>query len=84
LKANPAFAAAFWRGLKSGIDAIRKDPEAYYRWVADSTGYSLDIVRATSGVNYEERPISEEALAALKKAAGFPSQELRWRNPHSR
>jgi sulfonate transport system substrate-binding protein len=71
LKANPAFAAAFWRGLKSGIDAIRKDPEAYYRWVADSTGYSLDIVRATSGVNYEERPISEDGVAALKKLLDF-------------
>lgn len=71
LAANPKFAAAFWRGLKTGIDAIRKDPEAYYRWVADSNGYGLDNARATSALNYEDRPISEEGVAALKKLLAF-------------
>lgn len=74
LAANPAFAAAFWRGLKTGIDAIARDPQAYYRWVAESTGYSLDIVKATSGVNYENRAISEEGVIALKRLLAFRVQ----------
>ncbi|MRW87469.1 transporter substrate-binding domain-containing protein [Pseudoduganella sp. FT26W] len=71
LAANPRFAAAFWRGLKAGIDAIRKDPEAYYRWSADSTGYPLDVVRATSSIDFEDRPISDAGAEALKKLLAF-------------
>lgn len=71
LAANPAFAAAFWRGIKTGIEAIQGDPEAYYQWIADSTGYTLENARTTTGINYEDRPISEEGVAALKKLLAF-------------
>lgn len=71
LSANPKFAAAFWRGLKTGIDGIRKDPEAYYRWAADTTGYSIDIVRATSAIDFEDKAISEDGVVALKKLLDF-------------
>lgn len=71
LAANPAFAAAFWRGLKTGIDAIRRDPESYFRWEADATGYSIDIIRATSKLDFEDRPISEDGVAALKSLLDF-------------
>jgi sulfonate transport system substrate-binding protein len=71
LAANPAFAAAFWRGLRSGIAAIKKNPEAYFEWVSASTGYSLDIVRATSGTTYEDKAISEEGVTALKRLLAF-------------
>lgn len=71
LAANPAFAPAFWRGLKAGIDAIRNDPEAYYRWSADSTGYPIEVVRATTSIDFEDKPISEDGVTALKKLLDF-------------
>ena len=71
LAANPSFAPAFWRGLHAGIDAIRQDPDAYYRWSADSTGYPLDVVRATTSLDFEDRPISDAGVAALKKLLDF-------------
>lgn len=71
LDANPAFAAAFWRGLKAGIDAIRKDPDAYYRWNADSTGYPLEVVRATTSTRFDDQAISPEGAAALKQLLAF-------------
>jgi len=71
LAAHPRFAAAFWRGLKAGIDAIRKDPEAYYRWSADSTGYPLDVVRATTSIAFDDQPISPTGVEALKKLLAF-------------
>ena len=71
LAANPSFAPAFWRGLKAGIDAIRQDPEAYYRWSADSTGYPLDVVRATTSIDFEDKAISDAGVTALKKLLDF-------------
>lgn len=71
LAQNPTFAAAFWKGLKAAIVAIRKNPDAYYEWVADATGYSLDIVKATSDANFEESAISEEGVSALKALLAF-------------
>lgn len=71
LQANPTFAPAFWRGLASGIAAMRSDPDAYYRWVAESGGYSLDVARVTSGTNYAQQAISEDGVTALKKLLAF-------------
>jgi sulfonate transport system substrate-binding protein len=71
LAAHPGFAPAFWRGLKAGIEAIRQDPEAYYRWSADSTGYPLDVVRATTSTAFDDQPISDAGVAALKKLLDF-------------
>lgn len=71
LNANPTFAAAFWRGLKGGIDAIRNDPEAYYRWVSNSTGTPIEIVRATADERYADTPFPRDGVEGLQRLLDF-------------
>jgi len=68
---HPAFAPAFWRALHQSIGVIHRDPEAYYQWVADSTGYDINVVRATSDAQYEDVAISEDGVKALKALLAF-------------
>ncbi|WP_162875632.1 ABC transporter substrate-binding protein [Sphingomonas crusticola] len=71
LTAHPTFAGAFWRGLKTGIDAIRKDPDAYYRWVSDKTGVPIATVRATAAERYADTPFPKEGVDALQRLLAF-------------
>lgn len=71
LTAHPTFATAFWRGLKTGIDAIKADPEAYYRWTADQTGTPLEIVRATAVERYADVPFPKAGVDGLQKLLAF-------------
>jgi sulfonate transport system substrate-binding protein len=71
LAAHPTFAAAFWRGLKTGIDAIKADPEAYYRWIADQTGTPIDIVRATAVERYADVPFPKAGVDGLQRLLEF-------------
>lgn len=71
LAAHPQFAAAFWRGLKTGIDAIRRDPEAYYRWTSEQSGVPLEIVRATAVERYADVPFPREGVDGLQRLLAF-------------
>ena len=71
LAAHPGFPKALWAGLKTGIDAIRADPEAYFVWEAEVTGAPLAIVRRTIPTSYADQPIAPAGLKALQDVLDF-------------
>lgn len=71
LGANPTFAAAFWRGLKTGIDAVRADPEAYYQWSSEISGTPIEIVRATAVERYADVPFPKDGVDGLQRLLAF-------------
>jgi sulfonate transport system substrate-binding protein len=68
---NPTFAAAYWRALKTGIDAFRSDPEKYYQWEAEASGVPIDIVRASSPKVFADTPIPKESVDQLERLLDF-------------
>ncbi|MET0286948.1 MAG: transporter substrate-binding domain-containing protein [Polyangiales bacterium] len=71
LAANPGFPAAYFRGLQTAIEAIRKDPEAFFAWEADVTGMPLEIVKVGSPLPLADTPIPPESVAALEEQLAF-------------
>ena len=71
INANPGFPAAYYRALKTAIDAIQKDKEAYFAWQSDATGVPIDILRASEPLKFAETPIPEESVAALREMLEF-------------
>lgn len=71
LEAHPTFAAAYFRGLRTGIDAIRKDKAAYLAWEADASGIPLDILQASDSLRLADTPAPPESVAALQEQLAF-------------
>jgi ABC-type nitrate/sulfonate/bicarbonate transport system substrate-binding protein len=71
LDANPSFPQAYWSGLKTGIDAIKRDPKAYLAWEAQVTGLPLDVVQATVRTDFSDIAIAPEGLPALQRLLDF-------------
>ena len=47
LTTHPKLQQAWWEVTKLGLDAIKKDPAAYYAWTTKAQGYPADVVEAT-------------------------------------
>lgn len=71
LDAHPGLPKAFWAGLKSGIDAIKRDPKAYLAWEAQATGLPLEVVQATVRTDFADTAIAPEGLASVQRLLDF-------------
>ena len=71
LAKHPTFPAAYFRGIKTAIDAVRRDPEAYFAWEASVTGIPLDILRESTPTRFADTPAPEESIRALEEQLDF-------------
>jgi NitT/TauT family transport system substrate-binding protein/sulfonate transport system substrate-binding protein len=70
-KAHPALQPAMWDIYKAGADAIRADPERYYRFFADRTGLSVEAARDIALLQFADEPISPDGLKVIVNALAF-------------
>jgi ABC-type nitrate/sulfonate/bicarbonate transport system substrate-binding protein len=71
LSAHPKLADAWWELTKIGLDKIQGDPDAYYQWTADTLGYPIDVVKATTVLIDPDEPVADSDIAALQKTQDF-------------
>lgn len=70
-RAHPGLPAAWWAATQAGIAEIRRDPDAYLRFVSDATGLPLSIVEQTTPVAFAERAIDPAGKASVQATLDF-------------
>lgn len=72
LQRYPGLAAAWQTARRSGVQAIRRDPEAYYAFHAANTGFPLAAVKASYPLSqFPEEPFTPQGLQLLQHTHGF-------------
>lgn len=71
LAENPGFATAYYRALRTGIDAVRADREAYFRWESEATGVPIEILRSTEPLIFGDTATPETSVVSLIEQLDF-------------
>ncbi len=71
LRAHPTLPTAWWEAARAGIDEIRKDGEAYLRFVSEVHGMPLDAVRESMPLRFGDQPIDPEGKASVRSTLEF-------------
>jgi ABC-type nitrate/sulfonate/bicarbonate transport system substrate-binding protein len=71
LSEHPRLADAWWELTKIGLDKIQEDPDAYYQWTADTLGYPLEVVKATTVLIDPAEPVSDADVDGLQNTQDF-------------
>ena len=71
LSEHPKLADAWWELTELGLDKIQEDPEAYYQWTADTLGYPLEVVKATTVLIDPAAPVSDADVDGLQNTQDF-------------
>lgn len=71
LAAHAKLQQAWWQVTQLGLDAIKKDPAAYYAWTTKAQGYPTDVVKATTVLTYPDQPVADSDVAGLQETQDF-------------
>ena len=71
LAKNPGFPEAYYRALRTGIDAIAEDRERYFRWESEATGVPIEILRETEPLIFGETATPEQSILSLIEQLDF-------------
>lgn len=81
LKRSPALGAAVLRARKTALQDIRKDPERYYAFHAEISGFPVEVVKASHPISqFPDVAYPPESLQLLEGVRSFLLDEKLIRN----
>lgn len=81
LKRNPALGAAILRARRAALQEIRKDPERYYAFHSEVSGFPVEVVKASHPISqFPDQAYPQEALQLLEGVKSFLLEEKLIRN----
>lgn len=81
LKRSPTLGAAILRARRAALQDIRKDPERYYAFHAEVSGFPLEVVKASHPISqFPDQAYPQESLQLLEGVKSFLLEEKLIRN----